>query len=91
MYLDLPPHVLRKIARFRLRLGVHTLRVEQAVWSNSTSPVCDICDSIDSKMKNMCCSDVPIPRSVLSVRSMPHFLSLTSLFYISTSPTGCPV
>eukprot|EP00983_Pelagomonas_calceolata_P046284 1140087-Pelagomonas_calceolata.AAC.2 len=22
---------------------------------------------------------------------MPHFLSLTSFFYISTSPTGCPV
>eukprot|EP00983_Pelagomonas_calceolata_P131061 1161740-Pelagomonas_calceolata.AAC.12 len=43
------------------------------------------------KMKNMCCSDVPIPRSALSVKSMPHILSTTSLFYTSTSPTGCPV
>eukprot|EP00983_Pelagomonas_calceolata_P093661 1157799-Pelagomonas_calceolata.AAC.13 len=25
------------------------------------------------KMKNMCCSDVSIPRSALSVKSMPHF------------------
>eukprot|EP00983_Pelagomonas_calceolata_P083152 1156096-Pelagomonas_calceolata.AAC.1 len=30
------------------------------------------------KMQNMCCSDVPIPRSALSVRSMPHFLNTTS-------------
>eukprot|EP00983_Pelagomonas_calceolata_P077867 1154046-Pelagomonas_calceolata.AAC.1 len=43
------------------------------------------------KMENMCCSDVPILRSALSARSMPHFLSTTSLFYISTSPTECPV
>eukprot|EP00983_Pelagomonas_calceolata_P056292 1144531-Pelagomonas_calceolata.AAC.1 len=43
------------------------------------------------KMKNMCCSDVPIPRSALSVKNMPHFLSTTSLFYTSTSPTECPV
>eukprot|EP00983_Pelagomonas_calceolata_P071570 1151310-Pelagomonas_calceolata.AAC.3 len=48
MYLDLPHHVLCNTARFRLQ--VHTLRVEQGIWSNSTSrasPVCDICDSND--------------------------------------------
>eukprot|EP00983_Pelagomonas_calceolata_P008817 286650-Pelagomonas_calceolata.AAC.1 len=46
------------------------------------------------KMKNICCSDVPIPRPALSVKSMPHSLSTTSLFYIKMiimSPTGCPV
>eukprot|EP00983_Pelagomonas_calceolata_P124833 1161147-Pelagomonas_calceolata.AAC.10 len=35
--------------------------------------------------------DAPIPRSAISVKSMPHFLSTTSLFYTSMSPTGCPV
>eukprot|EP00983_Pelagomonas_calceolata_P025037 786950-Pelagomonas_calceolata.AAC.1 len=40
------------------------------------------------KMKNTCCSVVLIPWSALSVRSMPLFLSTTSLSYISTSPTG---
>eukprot|EP00983_Pelagomonas_calceolata_P050149 1141829-Pelagomonas_calceolata.AAC.1 len=39
----------------------------------------------------MCCSVVPISRFALSVRSVPHFLSTTSLLYTSTSPTGCPV
>eukprot|EP00983_Pelagomonas_calceolata_P087316 1156927-Pelagomonas_calceolata.AAC.3 len=43
------------------------------------------------KMKNMCWSDVPIPRSAFSVKSSPHFLSTTSLFNIIISPTGCPV
>eukprot|EP00983_Pelagomonas_calceolata_P037901 1136585-Pelagomonas_calceolata.AAC.3 len=43
------------------------------------------------KMENMCFSVVLIPRSALSVRSMPLFSSTTSLSYISTSPTGCPV
>eukprot|EP00983_Pelagomonas_calceolata_P077416 1153847-Pelagomonas_calceolata.AAC.2 len=43
------------------------------------------------KMKNTYCSDAPIPRSALSDKSMRHFLSMTSLFYTSTSPTGCPV
>eukprot|EP00983_Pelagomonas_calceolata_P054068 1143554-Pelagomonas_calceolata.AAC.2 len=33
MYLDLPYHVLRNTARFRLR--VHTLQIEQAIRSNS--------------------------------------------------------
>eukprot|EP00983_Pelagomonas_calceolata_P044638 1139386-Pelagomonas_calceolata.AAC.1 len=36
-----------------------------------------------------------VPRSALFVKSMPHFdskvLSTTSLFYIFTSPAGCPV
>eukprot|EP00983_Pelagomonas_calceolata_P037408 1136316-Pelagomonas_calceolata.AAC.5 len=72
MYLDLPHHVLRNIARIRLR--VHTLRV----WTGCL-------------MKNMCRPVVSIPRSALFVRSMPHLLSTTSLFYASTSPTGCPV
>eukprot|EP00983_Pelagomonas_calceolata_P016286 515057-Pelagomonas_calceolata.AAC.1 len=43
------------------------------------------------KMKNMCCSNAPIPRSALSIKGMPHFLSTTSISYTSTSPTGCPV
>eukprot|EP00983_Pelagomonas_calceolata_P014983 476084-Pelagomonas_calceolata.AAC.1 len=43
------------------------------------------------KMKNICCSDAPIPRSALSVKNIPHFLSTTSLSYTSTSPTGCTV
>eukprot|EP00983_Pelagomonas_calceolata_P051041 1142237-Pelagomonas_calceolata.AAC.1 len=38
----------------------------------------------------MCFSDAPIPRSALSVKSMPHFLSTTSLSYTSTSPTLPP-
>eukprot|EP00983_Pelagomonas_calceolata_P000794 28687-Pelagomonas_calceolata.AAC.2 len=29
--------------------------------------------------------------SIALVKSMPHFLSTTSLFYTSTFPTGCPV
>eukprot|EP00983_Pelagomonas_calceolata_P129516 1161612-Pelagomonas_calceolata.AAC.2 len=32
-----------------------------------------------------------IPRSAPSVKSLPLFLSTTSLFYIFISPTGCPV
>eukprot|EP00983_Pelagomonas_calceolata_P077097 1153714-Pelagomonas_calceolata.AAC.2 len=40
------------------------------------------------KMKDMCCSDVPIPRSSLSVISMPCPLSTTSIFYIFISPTA---
>eukprot|EP00983_Pelagomonas_calceolata_P049054 1141326-Pelagomonas_calceolata.AAC.1 len=35
MYLDLPHHVLRNTAKFRLR--VHTLQIEQSNWSNITS------------------------------------------------------
>ena len=45
MFLNLPHHVLRNTARLRLR--VHTLRIEQATWSNRNSPVCDVCDSGD--------------------------------------------
>eukprot|EP00983_Pelagomonas_calceolata_P060257 1146292-Pelagomonas_calceolata.AAC.3 len=88
MYLDLPHYVLRNTARFRLR----------AIWSNSISPVCDICDSHDiqdEKCVLLRCSkpqeDEDRMRSALSVKSMPHFLSTTSLFYIFMSPTGCPV
>eukprot|EP00983_Pelagomonas_calceolata_P055316 1144108-Pelagomonas_calceolata.AAC.1 len=43
------------------------------------------------KMKNMCCSDVPIPRSAISVKSMHHTLNTTSLFCILISPSGRPV
>eukprot|EP00983_Pelagomonas_calceolata_P049384 1141494-Pelagomonas_calceolata.AAC.2 len=37
------------------------------------------------KVKHMCCSGVPIPKSALSVRIMPLFSSTTSLFYIHIS------
>eukprot|EP00983_Pelagomonas_calceolata_P016790 528767-Pelagomonas_calceolata.AAC.1 len=54
-----------------------------AIWSNSTSPVFDICISDDMQdekewihkiwhkweQKTVCCSDVPIPRSALSVKN----------------------
>jgi len=30
-----------------LGFGLHTLRIEQATWSNRNSPMCDICDSGD--------------------------------------------
>eukprot|EP00983_Pelagomonas_calceolata_P003870 125562-Pelagomonas_calceolata.AAC.1 len=73
-YLDLPHHVLRNTARFRLLVQLSELN-----------------RLLGPKMKNMCCSDVPIPRSALFVKSLPHFSSTTSLFYTSTSPTGCPV
>eukprot|EP00983_Pelagomonas_calceolata_P051212 1142309-Pelagomonas_calceolata.AAC.1 len=72
IYLGLPHHILRNIARFRLQSVISVILMAY-------------------KMDNMCCSDVPIPRSALSVRCVPHFLSTTSLFYIFISPTGCPV
>eukprot|EP00983_Pelagomonas_calceolata_P048566 1141106-Pelagomonas_calceolata.AAC.3 len=50
----------------------------KAVWSNSTSPVCDICDSDDIQDENMCCLDVPIPKSALSVRSLITGLSVSA-------------
>eukprot|EP00983_Pelagomonas_calceolata_P080442 1155149-Pelagomonas_calceolata.AAC.1 len=43
------------------------------------------------KINNMCCSDVPVPKSALSTKSMPHYLSTTFFFYIFISSTGCPV
>eukprot|EP00983_Pelagomonas_calceolata_P054160 1143593-Pelagomonas_calceolata.AAC.1 len=70
MYLDRPHHVLHNTARFRLR--VHTLQIEQATWSNSSSLMFQ-------------------SPALLSIKSMPHFLSTTSLFYIFISPTGYPV
>eukprot|EP00983_Pelagomonas_calceolata_P010406 337535-Pelagomonas_calceolata.AAC.1 len=83
MYLDLPHQVLRNTAIFRLR--VHTLQIEQAIWSNSTSPVCDIVVPMTYKMKNTCCSNVPIPRSAPSVKGMLHYLSTTSLLHLHIS------
>eukprot|EP00983_Pelagomonas_calceolata_P029382 920653-Pelagomonas_calceolata.AAC.1 len=78
MYLDLPHHVLRNTARFRLR--VLALQVEQAIWSNSNSPVCDICDSNDMQDENMCCSDVLIPRLPVN--------ALTEAFWGRSPPFG---
>jgi len=45
MFLDIPKEVQRSTARFRMR--VHTLKVEQASWSPTLSPVCDRCDTGD--------------------------------------------
>eukprot|EP00983_Pelagomonas_calceolata_P083247 1156120-Pelagomonas_calceolata.AAC.7 len=82
MYLDLPHHVLRNIARFRLQ--VHTLQIEQAVWCKSTSPVCDTCVSDDIQDEK----DVMFRRSDPQVCSLRQKLSLTSLAQLlfSTSP-----
>eukprot|EP00983_Pelagomonas_calceolata_P041681 1138172-Pelagomonas_calceolata.AAC.2 len=43
LYLDLPKHVVRSVARFCLR--VHTLKVERASWDDTNSPACDLCDA----------------------------------------------
>jgi len=45
MFLDLPRHVIRSVARFRLR--VHTLRFETTTWSSRSSPACDLCEADD--------------------------------------------
>eukprot|EP00983_Pelagomonas_calceolata_P005943 197828-Pelagomonas_calceolata.AAC.1 len=37
------------------------------------------------KMKNICCSGVPIPRFALSVKRMPLFSSKSSFFYFPQS------
>eukprot|EP00983_Pelagomonas_calceolata_P131557 1161786-Pelagomonas_calceolata.AAC.5 len=86
MYLDLPHHVLHNIARFRLRFTFFKLNrlFGPIVLLRSVIPVI----LMTYKMKNMCCSNVPIPRSALYVKSMPHSLSTTSLFYTFISPTG---
>eukprot|EP00983_Pelagomonas_calceolata_P067720 1149585-Pelagomonas_calceolata.AAC.1 len=44
LYLNLPKHIVRSVARFRLR--VHTLKVEQATWNDNFSPTCDLCDAL---------------------------------------------
>jgi len=47
MLLDLPPDIIRSVARFRLR--AHTLRIETMTWTHNTSPggrdaTCDLCN-----------------------------------------------
>ena len=44
-YLDLPKHIVRNVARFRLR--VHTLNIERATWDHSIPPSCNLCDAQD--------------------------------------------
>ena len=44
-YLDLPKHIVRSVARFRLR--VHTLNIERATWDHSIPPSCNLCDAQD--------------------------------------------
>eukprot|EP00983_Pelagomonas_calceolata_P116012 1160260-Pelagomonas_calceolata.AAC.7 len=45
--LDLPPMSFATLPDSGCKF--HTLRVVQAVWSNSTSPVCNTCDSDDTQ------------------------------------------
>jgi hypothetical protein len=47
MFLNLPRNVIRRTARFRLR--IHTLRFETATWNQSSSPTCDLCDADDNQ------------------------------------------
>eukprot|EP00983_Pelagomonas_calceolata_P009369 303471-Pelagomonas_calceolata.AAC.2 len=55
--------------------------------SNSQVAWLELCCSLS--LRHLAHSGVPDVSS--SVRNMPHLLSTTSLFYISTSLTGCPV
>ena len=43
--MDLPTHILRSVARFRLR--VHLLRIELNYWNENIDPKCDLCDAHD--------------------------------------------